>query len=50
MLSIVILSAFTILSLIILPALAEIRSRRRDEDDPPDSSDVDARDVELKAA
>jgi hypothetical protein len=37
MLSIAILSAFTIFGLIILPALAEVRSRR--DDDPPDTGD-----------
>jgi hypothetical protein len=39
LLSVVILSAFTVLGLIVLPALAEIRSRRRDADEPPDSGD-----------
>jgi hypothetical protein len=41
MLSIVILSAFTFLGMIVLPALAEIRSRRRDESARPDSGDDD---------
>lgn len=41
MLSIAILSAFTVLGLIVLPALAEIRSKRRDRDEPPDTGGGD---------
>lgn len=40
MLSIVILSAFTILGLIVLPALAEIRSNRADACASQDLDDV----------
>ena len=48
MLSIAILSAFTVLGLIVLPALAEIRSRRSGKK-PPDSGDEDRDDVLLAA-
>ena len=40
MLSVVILSAFTVLALIVLPALAEIRSGRRDEEPPEERDDT----------
>ena len=48
MLSVIILSAFAVFGLIVLPALAEIRSRRSDQE-PPDSGDED-RDGVLLAA
>lgn len=41
MLSVAILSAFIVASLIVLPALAEIRSKRRDEDSQPDAASDD---------
>ena len=48
MLSVAILSAFTVLALIVLPALAEIRSGRRDEE-PPDTGEDAGDDVLLAA-
>jgi hypothetical protein len=48
MLSVLILSAFAILGLIVLPALAEIRAKRRDEEQ--DSSEDDGSDDVLLAA
>jgi hypothetical protein len=48
MLSVIILSAFTVFGLIVLPALAEIRSKRSEEEDAP-GSENESDDVLLAA-